>query len=84
LTARIYAGCRSSSANECWPSWCAQIPSRHALNEYYIGDADIVYQQACKLGCEGIVSKTARLEYRSGPSTQWLKVKNPAAPAVRR
>jgi bifunctional non-homologous end joining protein LigD len=28
-----------------------------ALNQHYVGDGDIVYQQACKLGCEGIVSK---------------------------
>jgi hypothetical protein len=27
------------------------------LNEHYEGDGDIVYQHACKLGCEGIVSK---------------------------
>ena len=28
-----------------------------ALNEHYVGDGEIVYQQACKLGCEGVVSK---------------------------
>jgi len=44
----------------------------------------IVYQQACKLGCEGIVSKRLGSLYRSGRSRHWLKVKNPAAPAVRR
>ena len=27
------------------------------LNEHYDGDGAIVYQHACKLGCEGIVSK---------------------------
>jgi len=36
------------------------------------------------LGCEGIVSKRLGSFYRSGRSKQWLKVKNPAAPAVRR
>jgi ATP-dependent DNA ligase len=51
-----------------------------ALNEH----GDIVYQQACKLGCEGIVSKRLGSTYRSGRSKQWVKVKNPAAPAVRR
>jgi ATP-dependent DNA ligase len=49
-----------------------------------IGHGEIVYQQACKLGCEGIVSKRLGSMYRSGRSRQWLKVKNPAAPAVRR
>jgi ATP-dependent DNA ligase len=48
------------------------------------GDGDIVYQQACKLGCEGIVSKRLGSLYRSGRSKHWLKVNNPAAPAVRR
>jgi len=45
---------------------------------------DFVYQQACKLGCEGIVSKRLGSTYRSGHSRQWVKVKNPAAPAVQR
>jgi ATP-dependent DNA ligase len=39
---------------------------------------------ACKLGCEGTVSKRLGSTYRSGRSRQWVKVKNPAAPAVRR
>jgi bifunctional non-homologous end joining protein LigD len=45
---------------------------------------EIVYQQARKLGCEGIVSKRIGSAYRSGRSKHWVKVKNPAAPAVRR
>jgi hypothetical protein len=55
-----------------------------ALNEHYVGHGDIVYQQAWKLGCEGIVSKRLGSIYRSGRSKHWVKVKNPAAPAVRR
>jgi bifunctional non-homologous end joining protein LigD len=55
-----------------------------ALNKHYVGHGDIVYQQACKLGCEGIVSKRLGSTYRSGRSKQWVKVKNPAAAAVRR
>jgi bifunctional non-homologous end joining protein LigD len=54
------------------------------LNEHYEGDGDIVYQHACKLGCEGIVSKRLGSPYRSGRSANWVKVKNPKAPAVRR
>jgi ATP-dependent DNA ligase len=27
------------------------------LNEHYKGDGEIVFKHACKLGCEGIVSK---------------------------
>ena len=55
-----------------------------ALNTHYVGDGEIVYQQACKLGCEGIVSKRLGSIYRSGRSKHWLKVKDPADPAVRR
>jgi bifunctional non-homologous end joining protein LigD len=55
-----------------------------ALNTHYVGDDDIVYRQACKLGCEGIVSKRLGSLYRLGRSKHWVKVKNPTAPAVRR
>ena len=54
------------------------------LNEHYDGDGDIVFKHACKLGCEGIVSKRLGSAYRSGRSPHWLKVKNPKAPAVKR
>jgi len=47
-------------------------------------DGAIVFAQACKLGCEGIVSKRIGSLYRSGRSRQWFKVKNKAAPAVPR
>ena len=39
---------------------------------------------ACALGCEGIVSKRMGSPYRAGRSAHWLKIKNPAAPAVKR
>ena len=54
------------------------------LNEHYEEDGTIVYREACKLGCEGIVSKRLGSPYRSGRSAHWVKVKNPKAPAVRR
>ncbi len=54
------------------------------LNEHYEGDGEIVFKDACKLGCEGIVSKRLGSMYRSGRSPHWVKVKNPKAPAVRR
>ena len=38
----------------------------------------------CKLGAEGIVSKRLGSRYRSGRSPDWLKFKNPDAPAVKR
>jgi ATP-dependent DNA ligase len=39
---------------------------------------------SCKLGLEGIVSKRKDSPYRSGRSSDWLKCKNPDAPAVKR
>jgi bifunctional non-homologous end joining protein LigD len=47
-------------------------------------DAAIIYRHACALGCEGIVSKRLGSPYRSGRAGSWVKIKNPAAPAVRR
>jgi ATP-dependent DNA ligase len=55
-----------------------------ALNRWFAVGGDIVFAQACKLGCEGIVSKRLGSPYRSGHSKQWMKVKKPAAPAARR
>jgi ATP-dependent DNA ligase len=55
-----------------------------ALNAHYDGDGALVYKHACQLGCEGIVSKRLGSPYLSGRVDHWLKVKNPAAPAVRR
>jgi len=54
------------------------------VNEVFEGDGDILFAQACKLGCEGIVSKRLGSLYRSGRSPHWIKVKNPKAPAVKR
>jgi bifunctional non-homologous end joining protein LigD len=44
----------------------------------------VVFKHACALGCEGIVSKRLGSRYRSGRSRDWLKLKNPNAPAVKR
>jgi bifunctional non-homologous end joining protein LigD len=54
------------------------------LNEHYEEDGEIVFREACKLGCEGIVSKRLGSVYRRGRSPLWLKVKNPNAPAAKR
>jgi ATP-dependent DNA ligase len=39
------------------------------------GDGDNVFEAACKLGLEGIVT---------GPCKAWIKVKNPRSPAYLR
>jgi bifunctional non-homologous end joining protein LigD len=54
------------------------------FNQHYDGDGAIIFKQACSLGYEGIVSKRLGSPYRSGRTDHWLKIKNPAAPAVKR
>jgi bifunctional non-homologous end joining protein LigD len=55
-----------------------------AFNQHYDCAGALLFKHACALGCEGIVSKRRGSPYRSGRVDHWLKVKNPAAPAVRR
>jgi bifunctional non-homologous end joining protein LigD len=54
------------------------------FSEHVKGDGRIVFDHACRLGLEGIVSKHREHPYRSGRSRSWLKVKNSAAPGVTR
>jgi len=55
------------------------------LNEHLAHeDGAVVFRHACKMGLEGIVSKRLGSSYCSGRSPDWLKMKNPDAPAVRR
>jgi bifunctional non-homologous end joining protein LigD len=54
------------------------------LNEHIEADGPTVFAHACKMGLEGIVSKRKGSPYRSGRSPDWLKMKNPTAPAVKR
>jgi bifunctional non-homologous end joining protein LigD len=44
----------------------------------------MIYEHACRFGCDGIVSKRLGSPYRSGRTDHWLEIKNPAAPAVKR
>jgi bifunctional non-homologous end joining protein LigD len=54
------------------------------FNEHVEGDGATVFEHACKLGFEGIVSKHRKHPYHSGPSRSWIKVKNPNASGVLR
>jgi hypothetical protein len=57
----------------------------HRFNEHMDEkDGPLVFAHACELGLEGIVSKRRHSSYRSGRSPDWIKSKNPNAPAVRR
>ena len=53
-------------------------------NRHFDVEGAIVFHHACKLGCEGIVSKRIGSPYRAGRSADWIKVKNPTSPAVKR
>jgi bifunctional non-homologous end joining protein LigD len=54
------------------------------LNEHIEADGPTVFAHACKMGLEGIVSKHKTSTYRSGRSPDWLKMKNPDSPTVKR
>jgi bifunctional non-homologous end joining protein LigD len=58
-------------------------PAAIVYNEH-TDDGATVFRHACKLGFEGIVSKRLTAPYRSGPSRDWIKIKNPDSPAMRR
>jgi bifunctional non-homologous end joining protein LigD len=52
------------------------------LSAHTAEDGATIFQHACKMGLEGIVSKRLSAPYRSGPSRDWIKVKNPDSPAM--
>jgi hypothetical protein len=62
----------------------ARAPPGIALNEHTDADSATVFRHACAMGLEGIVSKRLTAPYRSGPSRDWIKVKNPDSPAMAR
>ena len=54
------------------------------LSEHLDGDGETIFRHACALGAEGIVAKRRDRPYRSGRCVDWIKVKNPDAPAATR
>jgi hypothetical protein len=60
----------------------ARLPG--LFNQHLTHPGDIVFRHACAMGLEGIVSKRLGSRYVSGRSKDWLKFKNPEAPAVKR
>jgi len=54
------------------------------VSEHLDGDGETIFRHACGLGVEGIVAKRRDRPYRSGRCSDWVKVKNPAAPAATR
>jgi hypothetical protein len=75
----------------CQHGWNATLASILAkarpgirLNEHIEGDGPTVFAHGCKMGLEGIVSKRKDSAYRSGRSRDWVKKKDPDAPAATR
>jgi bifunctional non-homologous end joining protein LigD len=63
------------------------LGTRHhgiALSSTYDCAGPVLYEHACALGYEGIVSKRRGSRYFSGRTDQWLRMKNPLAPAASR
>jgi len=89
-TAEASASFSASASNERvllggYASLLTRASSGLRFNEHLDEeDGPLVFQHACKLGLEGIVSKRKDSRYRSGRSPHWIKTKNPDAPAVKR
>jgi bifunctional non-homologous end joining protein LigD len=47
-------------------------------------DGTTIFGHVCAMGLEGIVAKRRDRPYRSGRSPDWIKIKNPDAPAATR
>jgi ATP-dependent DNA ligase len=71
----------SGTRSACAAAGVANASPGSRFNEH---NGPTVFAHACKMGFEGIVSKRKDSAYRSGRSPDWLKMKNPAAPAVKR
>jgi bifunctional non-homologous end joining protein LigD len=52
------------------------------LNAHLEEPGEVVFRHACAMRLEGIVSKRKGSTYRSGRSRDWIKTKNPNAPAA--
>jgi bifunctional non-homologous end joining protein LigD len=69
--AKICAVHRLSIASASWARLVRRPQLGMVLNEHYEGDGEIIFKHACKLGCEGMVSKRLGSLYRSGRSPYW-------------
>jgi bifunctional non-homologous end joining protein LigD len=64
---------RKARLNRLLASLGGEHPIRYA--DHVIDRGPEFFQQACRLGLEGIVSKRRDLPYQAGRSTHWLKAK---------
>jgi len=82
--ASLRAQFRLRSARHGLPISSFPAPGGIKLSEHIEADGETVFRHACRLGCEGIVSKRRASPYRSGRTRTWIKVKNPDSPAIAR
>jgi hypothetical protein len=75
-SARTCGHCRSASASG------PGVPLGIVFNKHTDEKGAVAFLHACKMGLEGIVSKRLSAPYRSGPSRDRIKVKNPDSPAM--
>jgi ATP-dependent DNA ligase len=52
------------------------------LSDHTDQNGALLFMHTCRMGLEGIVSKRLSAPYHSGPSRDWLKIKNPNSPAM--
>ncbi len=57
------------------PQRAKKAPNSLRYSEHWIGQGDELYQESCRKGLEGIISKKADQPYRSGRGRDWLKIK---------
>jgi ATP-dependent DNA ligase len=72
------------AARPRWKMMLSKVGPGIGFNKHIEADGQTVFKYACELGLESIVSKRKDTPYRSGRSPDWLKFKNPVAPAVKR
>ena len=86
LDGRNLAGARLLARKELLEALLADPPQGSPLrySAHQLGRGPEFFAAACESGLEGIVSKQTDSPYRSGHSPDWLKMKNPDAPAVKR
>ena len=77
LTARTGASSPLRSAALSWSRSSPEIDAI-AFSEAIDAEGALVFEKACEMGLEGIVSKRLGGVYSSGPCRNWVKVKNPA------
>jgi alpha/beta hydrolase fold len=67
------AGSRLRGARRSWKGLFARAGRKVQLDEHLEAEGPLVFDHACQLGLEGIVSKRKGSRYQSGCSRDWVK-----------